>query len=103
MKDFATLFMAVDQTTKTTQKVAALAKYFATASDTDRVWCIALFSGRRPKRTLTTPYLRGWAAELAGIPDWLFDESYPIVGDLAETIALILPPPTRDSDRSLSD
>ncbi|MGR3492456.1 MAG: ATP-dependent DNA ligase [Shimia sp.] len=102
MKDFARLFTTLDQTTKTTLKVQALTEYFRTAPDDDKLWTIALFSGRRPKRTLTTPYLRGWAAEKAGIPLWLFEEAYPIVGDLAETIALILPPPTRESDESLT-
>ncbi|MEM6729153.1 MAG: ATP-dependent DNA ligase, partial [Pseudomonadota bacterium] len=102
MKRFAALFTKIDQTTKTLPKVAALKSYFEDAPEDDRMWCIALFSGRRPKRTLTTPFLRGWAAEKAGIPLWLFEEAYPIVGDLAETIALILPPPTRESDRSLT-
>ncbi len=66
----------------------------------DRLWTIALLSHRRPKRTVTTTRLREWAAERAGLPLWLFEESYPIVGDLAETIALILPPASRASDRT---
>ncbi|WP_147124385.1 ATP-dependent DNA ligase [Shimia ponticola] len=102
MKRFASLFTQVDQTTKTLPKVAALKSYFEEAPEEDRLWCIAIFSGRRPKRTLTTPFLRGWAAEKAGIPLWLFEEAYPVVGDLAETIALVLPPATRDSDQSLT-
>ncbi|MEM6276557.1 MAG: ATP-dependent DNA ligase [Pseudomonadota bacterium] len=102
MKRFAALFTKIDQTTKTLPKVAALKAYFQEASEEDRLWCIALFSGRRPKRTLTTPFLRGWAAELAEIPLWLFEEAYPVVGDLAETIALVLPEPSRQSDESLS-
>ncbi|QQA43693.1 ATP-dependent DNA ligase [Pelagovum pacificum] len=104
MKDFATLFTAVDQTTRTTRKVAALAEFFRTASDEDKLWCVALFSGRRPKRVITTTVLREWAAERAGIPLWLFEESYPIVGDLAETISLVLPPASEPGeDRPLSD
>ncbi len=91
MKDFAQLFMAIDQTTKTNAKVAAMRAYFETADPRDKLWTIALFSGRRPKRAVNTTLLRSWAAELAGIPLWLFEESYPIVGDLAETIALVLP------------
>ncbi|MEO0655069.1 MAG: ATP-dependent DNA ligase, partial [Pseudomonadota bacterium] len=82
MKRFAALFTALDQTTKTNAKVAALAAYFAEAPDDDRLWTIALLSGRRPKRTVTTTRLREWAAERAGIPLWLFEEAYPIVGDL---------------------
>lgn len=103
MKAFAALFATLDQTTRTTTKVAALAQYFRTAPEANRLWTIALFSGRRPKRAITTTRLREWATERAGIPLWLFEESYPIVGDLAETIALILPPPTTAHDRSLAD
>ncbi|MBT8409294.1 MAG: ATP-dependent DNA ligase [Alphaproteobacteria bacterium] len=103
MRQFAELFTRLDQTTKTTLKVAALASYFKTASENDTLWTIALLSGRRPKRTVTTTLLRAWAAERAGIPLWLFEESYPIVGDLAETIALVLPPPGSGSDNTLSD
>ncbi|WP_415921024.1 ATP-dependent DNA ligase [Tateyamaria sp. SN6-1] len=102
MKRFATLFAAIDQSTKTTVKVAALASYFRDAPDTDRVWTIALFSGRRPKRAVTTTRLREWAAEVASIPLWLFEEAYPIVGDLAETIALVLPAAASESDHDLT-
>ncbi len=102
MNRFAQLFTALDQTTKTNAKVAALAAYFQDAPEDDRLWTIALLSGRRPKRTVTTTLLREWAAETAGIPLWLFEECYPIVGDLAETIALILPPNTQHSDHSLT-
>ncbi|WP_295316620.1 ATP-dependent DNA ligase [Roseobacter sp.] len=102
MKRFAALFNAIDQSTKTNVKVAALADYFAAAPEADRLWTIALFSGRRPKRAVTTTKLREWGAEMAGIPLWLFEECYPIVGDLAETIALVLPPVTTTDDRSLS-
>lgn len=102
MKDFANLFTTVDQTTKTSLKTKALAEFFMTASDDDKLWTIALFSGRRPKRAVTTTQLREWAAEVGGIPLWLLEESYPIVGDLAETIALTLPPPNRESDLPLT-
>ena len=102
MKRFAKLFTTIDQSTKTTVKVAALADYFSAAPDDDRLWTIALFSGRRPKRAVTTTKLREWAAERAGIPLWLFEESYSIVGDLAETITLVLPPNPTQDDQSLS-
>ena len=102
MKRFAQLFTEVDQTTKTSQKVAAMARYFEDASDADKLWCIALFSGRRPKRAVNTTLLRTWAAERAGIPGWLFGEAYPIVGDLAETITLVLPPAENPQEHSLS-
>ena len=102
MKHFAALFARIDETTKTSVKVAALAEYFRTAPDSDKLWCVALFSGRRPRRLITASRLRDWAAERAGIPDWLFADSYAVVGDLAETISLVLPPPTRHEDRPLN-
>ena len=102
MKRFAALFNAIDQSTKTTVKVAALADYFSAAPDDDRLWTIALFSGRRPKRAVTTTKLREWGAERANIPLWLFEESYSIVGDLAETITLVLPPNPTQDDQSLA-
>ncbi len=102
MKDFAQLFTRVDESTKTTVKVAALADFFATADDPDKLWTIALFTGRRPKRTITATRLREWAAEVAGLPDWLFEDSYSIVGDLAETISLVLPPAESHVDQPLS-
>ena len=98
MQDFAALVRRLDQTTSTTAKVLALAEYFATAADPDKLWTIALLSGRRPRRVIAAPRLADWAAEAAGIPLWLFEESYAVAGDLAETIALVLPPwPTRTS------
>ena len=103
MKDFAALFTAIDQTTKTSVKTRALAEYFRTAEEDDKLWTIALFSGRRPRRAVTTTQLREWAAEQAGIPLWLFEECYPVVGDLAETIALVLPGNATIDNRSLSD
>ncbi|ARE40070.1 ATP-dependent DNA ligase LigC [Rhodovulum sp. P5] len=103
MKRFAALFSALDGTTKTNPKVEALAAYFAEAPEDDRLWTVALLSGRRPKRAVTTTRLREWAAERAGIPLWLFEECYPVVGDLAETIALLLPPAAGQSTARLSD
>ncbi|MEM1074578.1 MAG: ATP-dependent DNA ligase [Pseudomonadota bacterium] len=102
MKDFAALFNTIDQSTKTNAKVEALARYFSAADEKDRLWTIALFSGRRPKRAVNATRLREWAAEQAGIPLWLFEESYPVVGDLAETIALVLPENDSDANLSLS-
>ena len=102
MKYFTTLFTKLDQTTKTNAKVDALATYFKEAPDSDKLWTIALLSHRRPKRTVTTTLLRKWAAEYAAIPLWLFEESYHIVGDLAETIAAVLPPPQHRSEESLT-
>lgn len=101
MKRFAALFNALDSTTKTGEKTAALVDYFRTAPEADRVWTIALLSGRRPKRAVNATELRTWAAEAAGVPLWLFEESYAIAGDLAETIAHLLPRATQEADPSL--
>jgi DNA ligase-1 len=69
--------------------VEALAAYFREADDADKLWVIALLSGRRPKRPVTSTQLRQWAAEVSGIPDWLFEASYHVVGDFAETVTHI--------------
>lgn len=103
MKLFSELFQKLDQTTKSKEKINALADYFALAPDQDKLWTMALFSHRRPKRTVTTSYLREWAAEISNIDTWLFEESYHIVGDLAETIALITPKKTKNSTKTLSE
>ncbi len=103
MNRFAQLFAALDGTTKTALKTAALTAYFRTAPESDRVWTIALLSGRRPRRSVTSTELRLWAAEASGIPDWLFEESYSVVGDLAETIALLLPPATQGHTPTLTE
>ncbi|MFN3869150.1 MAG: ATP-dependent DNA ligase [Hyphomicrobiaceae bacterium] len=92
MQRFAELYGVLDQTTSLNAKVAALARYLAAVNDDDRLWSMALILGRTPRRTVTSTELRRWAADAAGLPLWLFEESYAIVGDLAETIALVLPP-----------
>ncbi len=89
MKDFSLLIQRLDQLTKTTEKVKVLSDYFRTAPQKDVVWAIAIWSHRRPKRPVSTTLLRAWAAELAEVDQWLFEDSYHIVGDLAETIALL--------------
>jgi DNA ligase 1 len=91
MKLFADLVTVLGTSTKTNDKLEALSEYFATASDKDKVWVIALFSGRRPKRTIRPSLIQQWCADLVNIPIWLFEESYHTVGDLSETIALLLP------------
>lgn len=102
MQEFSELYTKLDQTTKTKQKLSALVEYFQKAGDRDKLWAIALFTHRRPRRTVNTSLLREWASEFSGIPQWLFEESYHIVGDLAETIALILPDPDSENINNLS-
>jgi DNA ligase-1 len=102
MKHFTKLFTELDQTTKTLGKIKALIEYFEKASDQDKLWAIALLSHRRPRRTVNASYLAQWANELSGLPDWLFNESHHIVGDLAETITLMLPAEYEESDFTLT-
>jgi len=91
-KAFAQLIHLLGISTKTNDKLDALINYFANADDKDKVWTIAMFSGRKPKRFVSPAQLRQWCTELTGLPQWLFNECYHTVGDLSETIALLLPP-----------
>lgn len=100
MELFADLVAEISSTTKTNDKLDALVKYFAVAPGKDKVWVIALFSGRRPKRVVNSTLLWNWCNDIAGIPAWLFAESYHTVGDLAETISLLLPPPSRRNEEA---
>ncbi|AYB35198.1 ATP-dependent DNA ligase [Chryseolinea soli] len=102
MKRFAQLFTELDQSTKTLDKIKALVSYFDVAAAQDRIWTIAILSHRRPRRTVSAGYLGTWATERAGLPMWLFEESYSVVGDLAETISLVLPEPDERSDETLT-
>lgn len=102
MKLFADLIKTLDSTNKTNVKVNALASYFEQAPEKDKVWTIAILSHRRPPRPVNTTLLRTWASELANIPLWLFEESYHIVGDLAETIALVIPASKESSIKTLT-
>lgn len=106
MKRFAALFEALDTSTSTHSKVAAMADYFAAAPPADAAWAVYLLSGRRPKRLLQTRFLREWTAEETGYPLWLVEATYSAVGDLAETVALLLPEPDEpgaDADIALHD
>ncbi len=103
MKAFADLYTTLDETTKTNEKVDALTRYFGGAEPADAAWAIYFLSGRKPKQAVPSKKLREWAAEEAQIPDWLFNESYDAVGDVAETVALLLPPPERSSDLPLAE
>ncbi|EKB47469.1 ATP-dependent DNA ligase [Cecembia lonarensis] len=102
MRLFAQLFQELDQSNKTSDKIAALKSYFLAAPDEDKIWTLALFTHKRPKRQVNTKQLRAWCCEWSGIPDWLFEESYQTVGDLAETIALLLPVQGQSQDLTLS-
>jgi DNA ligase-1 len=101
MKNFAQLIQKIDSTNKTNTKVKALKEYFDIAEDKDKVWTIAILSHRRPPRPVNSTQIREYAGELSEIPAWLFEESYHIVGDLSETIALVLPKNNSETEKSL--
>jgi DNA ligase-1 len=103
MRRFADLYAELDETTKSSRKIAAMANYFRTAPASDSAWAIYFLGGRRLRQPVPTRLLRTWAAEAAGIEDWLFDECYNAVGDLAETITLIVPPGTAKDEFSLTE
>lgn len=88
---FASLIDQLNSSTRTNDKLQSLINYFGIALPDDKVWVIAIFSGRRPKRIVSSALLQNWCCELRDVPPWLFAESYHSVGDLAETISLILP------------
>ncbi|WP_298651262.1 ATP-dependent DNA ligase [uncultured Proteiniphilum sp.] len=103
MKSFARLVSALDSTNKTTQKLEAIDRFLNEAEEDDKLWLLALFTGKRPRRNIHSALMRQWAIERSGIPEWLFSESYSSVGDMSETIALILPQPHDSIERSLSE
>ena len=103
MRRFAELYQALDASTGTSDKVAALVHYFGHAPAADAAWAVYFLAGGKPRQVLPTALLRGAACRRAGIDDWLFDECYQAVGDLAETIALVLPPGEHTSDAGLTD
>jgi DNA ligase-1 len=88
---FAQLFNDLDTTTRTVEKVQALARYFAAAPARDAAWALYFLTGQRIKRAISTRLLRDWLSAETGLPLWIIDESYDAVGDLAETLALLLP------------
>ena len=111
MKHFARLFAELDASTATRAKQAALVRYFEDVrargatdpeAERDAAWAVYFLAGGRPRQTVPTRILRETACAVAALPDWLFEESYQAVGDLAETIAHVLPPPSRESDLGLA-
>ena len=91
MKRFHGLYRALDATSRTSRKESALVAYFKEAAGADAAWAAHLLLGRRGRRAVNTRHLRSWVAEESGLPLWLVEESYDAVGDLAETIALLVP------------
>ena len=103
MKAFARLFTELDASTATGAKVDALKRYFALAQPADAAWAVYFLAGGKPRQVVPTTLLRALACERAGIAEWLFEAAYQAVGDLAETIAHVLPPPASTSDVGLAE
>ena len=103
MKLFAQLFAELDQSTATSAKVDALKRYFAAASPRDAAWAVYFLAGGKPRQVVPSGVLWAIACRQAGIPEWLFDASYQAVGDFSETVAHVLPPPSRESHLGLAD
>lgn len=102
MRHFTQLYRSLDETNKTNAKVKHLVTYFHEASDEDKLWALFFFSGKKIKKAVTSTQLQAWCCEAAGIPQWLFDESYYVAGDLAETISTLIPDEVNFTDRPLS-
>ena len=103
MKAFADLYAKLDATTSSNAKLAALQSYFLAASPADAAWAVYFLSGGRPRQLVPTKLLRELTLSVSGLPPWLFEESYQAVGDLAETMALLLPKSPHTSDESLAN
>jgi DNA ligase-1 len=103
VRRFARLFTSLDETTKTNAKVAAMAGYFSNADPADAAWAVWFLSGNRPKRLIPVRRLAAWAMEAADVPPWMFEECYAAVGDLAETISLLLPAGDTPTDLQLHE
>ncbi len=103
MKRFARLFSELDATTSTNEKVEALTRYFEGAPPRDAAWAVYFLAGGKPRQVVKTASLVGLACHMAQIDDWLFQECYQSVGDLAETIALVLPRGEQVSDVGLAE
>jgi DNA ligase-1 len=102
MREFARLYAELDETTATNRKLDALQQYFAAASPENAAWAVYFLAGGKPRQAVPSKLLREFAIEYAMLDEWLFEESYQAVGDLAETIALVLPPPEHESDVGLA-
>ncbi|MCX7227800.1 MAG: ATP-dependent DNA ligase [Burkholderiales bacterium] len=102
MKAFAELYTELDASTSTLHKVDALERYLRRAAPADAAWAVYVLAGGKPRQAVPSRLMREAAQEAAGLPDWLFEESYQAVGDLAETIAHLLPEAPADEDVGLS-
>lgn len=103
MRAFVELYQTIDRTTKTSEKLEALVSYFKQASSSDASWAVFFLTGRKLRRLAATALLKQLTIELSGLAPWLFQECYDNVGDLAETMALLLPETTAELDLDLTE
>jgi DNA ligase 1 len=103
MREFARLYAELDETTATNRKLEALQNYFAHAAPENAAWAVYFLAGGKPRQAVPSKLLWQCAIEYSGLDEWLFDECYQAVGDMAETIAHILPPPQKRSDVGLAE
>ena len=102
MKAFASLYSRLDATTSSNAKLAAMRDYFREADPADAAWAVYFLAGGRPRQLVPTRVLRETAMQAAGLPEWLFEESYQAVGDMAETISLLMPEAEHSSEDRLA-
>jgi len=91
MQRFTDLYLELDRSNRTSDKRAALTAYFRAAPPEDAIWAVYILSGRKIGRTVSSTQMRQWASEISGYPDWLVQECYHVVGDLSETLSLLIP------------
>jgi len=100
MDNFTRLYLELDSSNRTSDKLDSLADYFRSAAPEDAIWAVYLLAGRKIGRTISSTQMRTWAAEVSGYPEWLVRECYSVVGDLSETLSLLIPF-ERSSERSI--
>ncbi|MFJ4196225.1 ATP-dependent DNA ligase [Pseudomonas sp. NPDC089534] len=103
MKAFACLYAELDASTSSNAKLAAMQAYFAQAAPQDAAWAVYFLAGGRPRQLVPVRILRDLAVERSGLAPWLFEECYQAVGDLAETISLVLPESPDTSTAGLAE
>src|SRR5690242_6477977 len=93
MERFARLYLELDRSNRTSDKLAAIRSYMRGAPPEDAIWAVYLLGGGKLGRTITSTQMRDWAAEVSGLPQWMVNECYHVVGDLSETLSLLIPFP----------
>src|SRR5665213_438633 len=91
MERFTNLYLALDRSNRANDKLAALTDYFKSAPPEDAIWAVYILTGRKIGRTVSSTQLRQWASEVSGYGEWLVQECYQVVGDLSETLSLLIP------------